>query len=200
MQVICEFAEELSYPLSNIINRSFTHGEYPDLWKLELVTPVPKVFPPKDPSQLRKISGTKNFSKITEKIITEYMISDMEENLDPSQYGNQQGMSVQHYLIKMLNKILTVLDKKHTTSESMAVILNLVDWRQAFDRQCPRLGIESFIENGVRKSLIPVLINYFQDRVMQVKWHWNSIRKTDLTRRGTPRMLDGNFGIPIPVK
>ena len=67
------------------------------------------------------------------------------ENLDPSQYGNQQGMSVQHYLIKMLNRILTVLDKKHTTSESMAVILNLVDWRQAFDRQCPRLGIESLV-------------------------------------------------------
>ena len=129
------------------------------------------MFPPNNPSQLRKISGTKNFSKISEKIITEFMISDMKEKLDPSQYGNQKGMSVQHYLIKMLNKILTVLDKIHSASESMAVILNLVDWRQAFDRQCPKLGIESFIENGVRKSLIPVLVNYFQDRVMQVKWH-----------------------------
>ena len=145
MQIICEFAEELSYPLSNIINRSLTHGEYPDLWKIELVTPVPKVFPPNNPSQLRKIAGTKNFSKISEKIITEFMISDMKEKLDPSQYGNQKGMSVQHYLIKMLNKILTVLDKIHSASESMAVILNLVDWRQAFDRQCPKLGIESFI-------------------------------------------------------
>ena len=64
MQIICECAEELSYPLSNIINRSFTHGEYPDLWKIEIVTPVPKVFPPKNPSQLRKIAGTKNLSLI----------------------------------------------------------------------------------------------------------------------------------------
>ena len=38
-------------------------------------------------------------------------------------------------------------------------------------RQCPKLGIESFMRNGVRPSLIPVLINYFQDREMSVKWH-----------------------------
>ena len=37
--------------------------------------------------------------------------------------------------------------------------------------QCPKLGIESFIRNGVRPALIPVLVNYFQDRQMSVKWH-----------------------------
>jgi hypothetical protein len=33
------------------------------------------------------------------------------------------------------------------------------------------LGVESFMQNGVRPSLIPVLINYFQDRQMSVKCH-----------------------------
>jgi hypothetical protein len=33
------------------------------------------------------------------------------------------------------------------------------------------LGVKSFLENGVRPSLIPVLINYFEDRKMSVKWH-----------------------------
>ena len=33
------------------------------------------------------------------------------------------------------------------------------------------MGVESFIRNGVRPALIPVLVNYFQDRVMSVKWH-----------------------------
>ena len=40
-----------------------------------------------------------------------------------------------------------------------------------FPRQCPKLGIESFIRYGVRPSLIPILINFFQDRRMTVKWH-----------------------------
>ena len=48
--------------------------------------------------------------------------------------------------------------------------MQLVDWAQAFDRQCPKLGIQSFLKNGVRKSIIPVLISYFQNRKMKVKW------------------------------
>ena len=48
--------------------------------------------------------------------------------------------------------------------------------------QCPKLGIESFIRNGVRPALIPILINYFQDREMTVKWHGC---------RSSPRTLAG---------
>ena len=47
----------------------------------------------------------------------------------------------------------------------------MIDWKQAFDRQCPTLGVQSFVKNGVRNSLIPLLINYFQDRRMIVKWN-----------------------------
>ena len=69
--IIKEFAVELSSPLADIINCSVKRGEYADIWKVETVTPVPKVFPPKKVSELRKISSLKNFSKITEKIILE---------------------------------------------------------------------------------------------------------------------------------
>ena len=55
--------------------------------------------------------------------------------------------------------------------ETFAIIASLIDWKDAFPRQCPKLGIESFIRNGVRPTLIPVLVNYFQDRKMSVKWH-----------------------------
>ena len=37
-----------------------------------------------------------------------------------------------------------------------AVVANLIDWNNAFPRQCPKLGVESFIRNGVRPSLIPL--------------------------------------------
>ena len=169
-KVIKRFGYELSTPLSNIFNRCCKAGEYPDIWKLETITPVPKKFPPEEPSHLRKISGTLNFSKIFEKFLSEAIISDMAPYSDNSQYGNRKGVSTQHYLIKLMHRILTSLDKK-TKEESYAAILHLVDWKQAFDRQCPTLGIQSFIRNGVRQSLIPVLSNYFQNRRIQVKWH-----------------------------
>ena len=74
------------------------------------------------------------------------MISDMKSSRDPSQYGNTKGVSTQHYLIKMVDRILTVLDSNNK-SEAYAVIIQLIDWSQAFDRQCPKQGIESFIKN-----------------------------------------------------
>ena len=46
-----------------------------------------------------------------------------------------------------------------------------IDWKQSYSRQCHTLGVESFLKNGVRPSVIPLLISYFQDRQMRVKWH-----------------------------
>ena len=102
------------------------------------------------------------------------MIADMEGKLDPAQYGNHKGISIQHYLIKMVHRILSVLDN-NSKRETFAIFANLIDWKDAFPKQCPKLGIESFMRNGVRPSLIPVFINYFQDREMSVKWHGTSV-------------------------
>ena len=90
-----------------------------------------------------------------EKLLAELIISDMAGKMDPAQYGNQRGISIQHYLINMLDRILHVLDS-NSKRETVTVIANLIDWNNAFPRQCPKLGIESFIQNGVRPALIPV--------------------------------------------
>jgi hypothetical protein len=55
------------------------------------------------------------------------MISDMAEKLDPAQYGNQKGISIQHYLIKMIHRILTALDN-NSKKETFAIIASLIDW------------------------------------------------------------------------
>ena len=64
IKIIKRFGYELSFPLSDICKRSCRFGEYPNISKKETITPAPKCYPPKDPTELRKISGTLNFSKI----------------------------------------------------------------------------------------------------------------------------------------
>ena len=54
---------------------------------------------------------------------------------------------------------------------AFAVLASLIDWKQAFPRQDPTLGVQSFIDNGVRGALVPVLVYFFKDKVMSVKWH-----------------------------
>ena len=80
--------------------------------------------------------------------------------MDRSQFGNQKNISIQHYVIQMLQKIHSELDK-NSKGESNAVVAGLVDWENAFPLQCPKLGVQSFIDYGVRPSLIPILVNYF---------------------------------------
>ena len=189
-KIIKEFAPEISTPLADIISCMVTRGEFPNIWKLEMVTPAPKVYPTPSVNELRKISGLKNLSKIAEKILGAVLISDMSATRDPSQYGNEKGISVNHYLIKMINEILVSVDK-NTANEKFAVWCSLIDWKQAFDRQCPTLGVQSFVNNGVRNCLVPLLINYFENRKMIVKWHGQESTVRDLIGGGPQGALWG---------
>ena len=53
--------------------------------------------------------------------------------MDPAQYGNDYGMSIHHYLINMIHKILSAIDVKGVTS----VFATFVDWKDAFPQQMP---------------------------------------------------------------
>ena len=58
--------------------------------------------------------------------------------------------------MKLIHKILSALDN-NSKGEILAVIANLNDWSQAFDLQCPKLGLNSFIRNGVRPGILEYL-------------------------------------------
>ena len=114
----------------------------------------------------------------------------MKANLDPAQYANQAGVSLQHYLINMIHKIL--LDTECKSTEASPVIATMFDWQDAFPRQCPKLGIEAFMKCGVRSSLLSVLINYFQNRKMYVKWHNHVSHEQHLNGGGPQGSIIGN--------
>ena len=190
-KILKTFALQLGKPVTDIINSSIRQGCWPNIFKLEVVTPVPKVFPPKSIEDLRNISGLLNLDKIAEKIIAKMMINDMKESIDPSQFANQKGLSIQHYLVKFIDRVLESVDRG-SKNEACAVLATLVDWKQAFPRQCPKLGVESFIKNGVRPALIPLLTNYFQGRKMIVKWKGEHSSEREL-KGGGPQ--GSTFGI-----
>ena len=134
IKLLAEFSEEISKPLCNIINSMFEQGQYPDIWKKEFVSPVPKTNSPENLSDFRPISQSINFAKATDKILSAYIINDMAPTRDPSQYGNETGLSINHLLVNMLHKILQALDK-NSEKEKMAVLLTMIDYKRAFENQ-----------------------------------------------------------------
>ena len=51
----------------------------------------------------------------------------------------------QHYLVNMINKTLSDTD----TPEVIAVLATFVDLKDAFPKQCPKLGIEVFQDRSI---------------------------------------------------
>ena len=155
-------------PLTTIINSSLSEGIYPTIWKQEWVTPAPKVTHPQVMEDLRKISGTSDYSKLYEGYLKEWIMEDIWPNIDPGQYGGLPGIGTEHMIVCLIDRIQKLLDQN---TERSAVIMAGVDWSAAFDRQDPTKGVQKFIKLGIRPSLIPVLSSYLTDRKMRVKFN-----------------------------
>ena len=130
-------------------------------------------------------------SKLYEALLSDYIVCDMDPHVDRAQFGNEKGLGISHYLIQMVNKILTILDANNS-NEKYAVIMQLIDWSKAFDGQDAKLGVEAFLKLGVRESLIPVLVSFFQNRTMTVKWQGAHSKPKDLPG-GVPQ--GSTFGV-----
>ena len=95
-------------------------------------------------------------------------MADIGPNIDKSQYGNQKGTGTEHLVVNLMDRILKLIDRNPNRS---AVIVSMLDWSSAFDRQDPTIAIQKFIKMGVRTSLVPMLVSYLTDREMQVRFN-----------------------------
>ena len=124
------------------------------MWKLELVTPVPKVPCPTKLKDLRKICSTSDYSKLFERIIKQWIIEDIQHGIDPSQFGDQKGTGTEHLIIQFLDKVLRMLD---SAGGKAAIIAASADWSEAFDRQLPSIVAAKFIGLSLRRHWSPCL-------------------------------------------
>ena len=141
---------------------------------------------------LRPISALFSFNKVQEMAVCDLIASDMSAQLDPTQYGNRKRTGIDHYLVRMIHRILTETDN-NSRGEIKAVLCSFIDWKQAYSRQSHILGVRSFIRNGVRPSLIPLLISYFQSRQMRVKWHGKLSKSCNMPGSGAMGSTIGNY-------
>merc|ERR1711954_509774 len=188
LRLIHIFSEEFSLPLCNIINSIFIDSTFPDLWKTEYITPAAKIYPPTCMKDFRPLSVMLSWARIADKIMSAYIIEDMSR--DNRQYGNEKGMSVNHYLINMLNKILQSVDK-NSNSDKNAVIIAMIDASHAFERQSHILGVQSFIDSNVRVSLNPAIVYFFKNIKLIVKLGKNLSSPKMLQRVGRRREIWG---------
>ena len=88
-----EFAPELAKPIRKIISSIAKTGQWPKQWKLESVTTIGKIPIPESEDDLRPISLTPFFSKVTEHFIVMWVLHFIEDQIDFRQYGVPRGIA-----------------------------------------------------------------------------------------------------------
>ena len=89
--VLKEDAVLLAQPVSDILNASHKEKKLPSVWKLAVISPVPKVKQVPDP---RPISLTSALSKFADDfIVSDYIKPALEEKVAPNQFGTIAGSS-----------------------------------------------------------------------------------------------------------
>ena len=118
----------LSQPLMAIFNASVREGYFQPVWKAVEAIPVPKVPKPRSiQTDLRPISLVPCLAKIVESMVGEWILTTLEPQFDPNQFGCLRGRSTTHALTVILHAWHTTLD------QGGAVGAVLVDFKKAFD-------------------------------------------------------------------
>ena len=170
-------------PLTDIINTCLNEQIFPDIWKIEYVSPLAKVNSPTEFKQLRKIVSTSDYSKLYENILKEFILRDAERNFDSRQFGARKGVGTEFLVITFVDRVLRLLE---STKGKSAVLAAAADWVSAFDKIDPTSLSLKLIQVGIRPAIIPILISYISNRKIKVKFN-NSVSSEKDLIGGTPQ-------------
>ena len=90
----------------NIINNSLQSGEFPDSWKMAMVTPIQKISKTKKCKEFRPINTLKTMEKILEKVMKEQLEAYIEKHkiLTRYQSGFRKNFSCETTVNFVINK------------------------------------------------------------------------------------------------
>ena len=179
-KIVKEFAYELSIPLTNILNASFTEGIVPTQWKKGIVVPVPKQSP-LSLDKLRPISLTSIFAKVAEGFVAGWVIDDIGDSIDMRQFGNVSGVSTNHYLVNLMHYLFSGAEVSHNVGTVV-----LTDFSKAFDLVDHTILIDKIIRMGVRRNIVPWICDFLHNRKQCVRFN-NTLSEDLQLTAGVPQ-------------
>ena len=155
-------AVPLSTIITSIFNTSLRTQTTPDSWKQAIIKPLPKISKPSQLKDFRPISLTSVLCKTMEKLIKQYVISNMQ--MDQHQYAYRAKRSCQDALL-CLNTTVTHFIDQNPSYYARCLFL---DFSSAFDTintsmLMPKLThldinvsnwIASFLSNRTQRTLV----------------------------------------------
>ena len=151
-------------PLTILINKSLSSGEFPEKLKLTKVRPIHKGKEQELATNYRPISLLSSVSKIFEKIMMKRMTKFFNDNriLTPHQYGFRKNHSTMHAITELHCNILEALINNQMT------LSVFIDLSKAFDRIDHRILLNKLYSYGIRGKPLNWISSYLKDRSIYV--------------------------------
>lgn len=164
-KVVKHCSQQLAAPLASIVNKSFTHSQFPSSLKVSKVYPQHKKGSVKELKNYRPISLLSPFSKIIEKIVLSQLMSYLrqEQLLSENQHGFLKGKSTTSALISIVEFLIDQLDnRKHASAI-------LLDYSKAFDCLGHHKTVEKLAALGINGKERAWFSSYLEGRTQIVE-------------------------------
>ena len=157
-----KYCDVLAFPLAYMYNLISSTGKWPDLWKLENVTVIPKNSCPSSLSELRNLSCTPLYSKLLESFVLEEIKKEVK--LSNSQYGGMRGCGVDHFLVETWHQILSSNDDNRAGTNLVSI-----DFEKAFNRMDHGQCLEDLRAKGASPGPLAMVNAFLYGRRMTVR-------------------------------
>ena len=157
-----KYASKLAVPITFIFNKIAELNEWPEAWKVEHVTVIPKNNAASTPGECRNISCTNFLSKVYESFVLAWAREEVwpKEN----QFGGEPGSGSEHFAVRTMNFITGALEDNRA-----AVVLSAIDFSKAFNRLEHGSCLKAFERKGASSQIIKLLASFLTGRSMAVR-------------------------------
>ena len=152
--------------LLEIINKCWSEGKLPAIWKKSIVIPIPKADKDKgDLNNYRPIALTSHLSKLMEKIILNRLthFCELFRIIPENQAGFRKGRSTTEHLVKLTTQIKQQFARRKT------LLATFFDINKAFDQIWHYRLIQKLKQINVGERMIGFIQDFLKDRHIQVR-------------------------------
>lgn len=157
--------DDISEPLTHVINLCFSQGIVPADLKIAVVIPIHKSGDKSNLNNYRPISLLSVFSKIFERILFNRIFRFLRKHnlISPKQFGFIKGLGTTDAISFLSNFLHLSLDQSRPT------IVTFIDLSKAFDMVNRKILFEKLESLGIRGIVLKLIKSYFEERVQVVR-------------------------------
>ena len=163
-RLLAELKDEITPPLTRIMQCSLASGIVPRDWKTANVTPIHKGGTRSQAANYRPISLTSQLCRIFESIIRDFIVAHLELNemINGTQHGFRKGGSCLSNLLQFLDQVTRSIE------EDECVDVVYLDFAKAFDKVPHGRLMEKLDKHGIGRRVRDRIKEWLKDRTQRV--------------------------------